>query len=275
MASTPGPYVITSTTLTSTGGVCTNIPTITTTRTVIITAPASATISYPATTYCNNIASAQSVIRTGTAGGTYSSTPNGLLLNVNNGEIIPIASAPGIYTVKYTIASAGGCSPFITQTQVEILASPIVIQPSVSACDTFTLPALAVGNYFAAAGGVGTPLDITVPITAPANQTVYTQPVYIYAVGTNGCITEKSFNVTINTVPAPVYTTTPSNCDTPTGTITVTSPVGAGGALPPDLFISKVSDSNAGSLTYVEIYKSGGKAPPAPTGDVTDRKSVV
>ncbi|MCF6128632.1 fibronectin type III domain-containing protein [Flavobacterium sp. AS60] len=251
LASTPGAYVVTSTSATTIGGVCSTIPFITTTRTVIITAPASATISYPATTYCNSITSPQSVLRNGTAGGTYSSTPAGLLLNVINGDIIPIASTPGLYTVTYTIPGTGGCPPFSTQTQVEILASPIVLQANVTACDTFTLPTLGVGNYYAAAGGVGTPLDVSVPLTS-------SQPVYIYAVGTNGCITERSFNVTINTVPAPTYTVTQSTCTTPSGSITVTSPVSAGNPPPADLFISEVTDADTGSLSYVEIYNGTG-----------------
>jgi gliding motility-associated-like protein len=251
-ASTPGPYVITSTTQTSTGGVCTNIPSITTTRTVI-TAPANATISYSAATYCNSITTAQSVTFTGTTGGSYSASPAGLLLNGNTGEIIPVASAPGVYTVSYTVPASGGCPAFTTSTQVEILASPVLTQTSVAACDTFTLPALAVGNYYAQAGGIGTPLDISVPITS-------NQPVYIYAVGTNGCITERQFNVTINTVATPTFTVTQSSCTSPTGSVTVTSPVSAGNPLPSDLFISEVTDADTGSLTYVEIYNGTGSA---------------
>ncbi|MES2410095.1 MAG: fibronectin type III domain-containing protein [Bacteroidota bacterium] len=253
LASTPGPYVVTSTSATTIGGTCTTIPFITTTRTVIITAPASATISYAAATYCNNIPSAQSVVLTGTSGGTYSSTPAGLLLNAINGEIIPAASTPGVYTVTYTIPAIGGCVAYTTQTQVEILASPTVIQASLTACDSLNLPPLTAGNYYAAAGGVGTPLDPSIPITV-------SQPVYIYTVGTNGCITERSFNVTINTVPAPTYTVTQSTCTTPNGSITVTSPVSAGGPLPTNLFISEVTDAETGSLSYVEIYNGTGSA---------------
>ena len=251
LASTPGAYVVTSTSATTIGGVCSTIPFITTTRTVIITAPANATISYPAATYCNNITSAQGIVRTGTAGGTYSSTPAGLLINAITGEIIPVASAAGVYTVTYTIAATGGCPAYTTTTQVEIFVSPIIIQPSVTACDAFTLPSLAVGNYFAAAGGVGTPLDISIPLTS-------SQPVYIYAVGTNGCVTEKSFNVTINTVPTPTFTVIPSSCTSPTGTLTVNSPVSAGSPPAPNLFISEVTDADTGSLTYVELYNATG-----------------
>lgn len=250
-ASTPGAYVITSTSATTIGGTCTSIPFITTTRTVIITAPASATIAYPNSPYCNSISQAQPVVRTGTTGGTYSASPAGLLINATTGDIIPVASQPGVYTVTYTVAATGGCPAFTTTAQVEILQSPVVNQSNVVACDSFTLPALTVGGYFSQAGGVG-PVDPSIPITS--NQTLY-----IYAVHpTNGCITEKSFTVTINTVPAPTYTTTDSTCTSPTGSITVTSPVAAGSARPTDLFISEVTDAATGSLTYVEIYNGTG-----------------
>ncbi|MGV3695956.1 fibronectin type III domain-containing protein [Flavobacterium sp.] len=250
-ASTPGAYVVTSTSETTIGGTCTSIPFITTTRTVIITAPAAATIAYAAPTYCNSLSITEPVIRTGTSGGTYSATPAGLLINAINGDIVPVASAPGVYTVTYSIAATGGCPVFTTTTQVEILAAPVINQANVTACDTFTLPALAVGNYFSQTGGVGTPLDIAVPITA-------TQPVFIYAQAANGCITERQFTVTINSVPTPTFTVTQSSCTTPTGSITVTSPVSPGGTLPANLFISEVTDADTGSLTYVELYNATG-----------------
>ena len=250
LASVPGNYIVTSTSATTIGGTCNTIPFITTTRTVIITAPANATIAYPAATYCNSITATEPVTLTGTIGGTYSASPAGLLLNVNTGEIIPVASAPGLYTVTYTIPATGGCAPFTTTTQVEILASPVLTQNSVSVCDTFTLPTLTEGGYFTSANGVG-PIDASIPITT-------TQPIFIYAEGANGCITERQFTVTINTVPTPTYTVTQSSCTASTGSITVTSPVSAGGALPNDLFISEVTDADTGSLTYVELYNATG-----------------
>ncbi|WP_396156063.1 fibronectin type III domain-containing protein [Flavobacterium sp.] len=257
---TPGNYIITSTSATTIGGTCNTIPFITTSRTVIITAPASATIAYSAATYCNNISITQGVTRTGTLGGTYSAAPAGLLLNAITGEIIPVASTPGLYTVTYTIPATGGCAVFTTTTQVEILASPVLNQTSVAACDTYTLPALVfdilpgtVGNYYSAPGGVGTPLDINVPITS-------TQPVFVYATATNGCISERQFTVTINTVPTPTFTVIQSSCTVPTGSITVTAPVSAGGPLPANLFISEVTDADTGSLSYVEIYNGTGVA---------------
>ncbi|MCF6131347.1 fibronectin type III domain-containing protein [Flavobacterium wongokense] len=247
--STPGNYIVTSTSATTIGGTCNTIPFITTTRTVIITAPAAATITYPGAPYCKSIITAQAPTRTGTPGGTYSST-TGLVLNAISGEIIPVASEPGVYTVTYTIPATGGCPAFTTDTQVEILASPVITQTSVTACDTFTLPTLTEGGYFTSAGGVG-PIDATIPITA-------TQSLFIYAQGTNGCISEKPITVTINSVPTPTFTVTQSSCTSPTGSITVTSPTSPGGATPLNLFISEVTDADTGSLTYVELYNATG-----------------
>jgi gliding motility-associated-like protein len=259
-ASIPGAYVVTSTSATTIGGTCDTIPFITTSRTVIITAPASATIAYSAASFCNNITTPQAVTRTGTSGGTYSATPAGLVLNAITGEILPVASAAGLYTVTYTVPATGGCPVFTTTTQVEILASPVLTQTSIAACDTYTLPALVfdtlpgtTGNYYSSSGGVGTPLDINVPITA-------TQPVFVYAVGSNGCISERQFTVTINTVPTPTVTLTQSSCTVSTGSITVDTPTSPGGPLPPNLFISEVTDSDTGSLSYVEIYNGTGAA---------------
>jgi len=252
-ASTPGAYVITSTSETTVGGTCNTIPFITTTRTVIITAPADATIVYPHPTYCNSITTMEPITRTGTTGGTYSASPAGLLLNATTGEILPIASTPGVYTVTYTVPASGGCDPFTTTTQVEILAAPVIAQANVTACDTFTLPALPDGAaYYTQPNGQGTPLDPSVEITTTTN------PIYIFATATNGCTTEKQFSVTINTVPEPTFEVTQSTCTTSTGSVTVTSPIAPGVGVPSDLFISEVTDADSGSLTYVEIYNATG-----------------
>ena len=253
LASTPGAYVVTSTSATTIGGVCTSIPFITTSRTVIITAPASATILYSPVTFCNNINSPQPVTRTGTAGGNYTSTPAGLLLNQNTGEIIPVASSPGVYTITYTIPAIGGCVPFVATTTVEILASPIILQPtSVSLCNSYTLPALSVGNYYTATGATGNQLNA-------GDSIISTQTIYIYA-QSNGCTNEKSFTVTINSAPTPTFNITQTTCQNQTGAIEIISPTSAGGPLPNNLFISEVTDEDVGSLTYIELYNGTGSS---------------
>ncbi len=82
-----------------------------------------ATISYPGTPYCKNLAS-QPVTRTGTTGGTYSST-TGLTIDAATGAITPNTSNPGTYTVTYTIVPAGGCDTFTTTTSLTIVSDLI------------------------------------------------------------------------------------------------------------------------------------------------------
>jgi hypothetical protein len=84
----------------------------------------SATISYAGTPFCKSVATAQSVTRTGTAGGVYSASPAGLIINAGTGAITPSTSTAGTYTVTYTIAAAGGCAAFTTTTSVTITAVP-------------------------------------------------------------------------------------------------------------------------------------------------------
>jgi gliding motility-associated-like protein len=124
-ASTPGAYIVTSSTATTVGGPCNTIPFITTTRTIIITAPASATISYSNASYCNTITALQTVTRTGTVGGTYSASPSGLSIDPITGNFVPSASVPNTYTITYSVPASGGCAAFSTTTQVVIIPATV------------------------------------------------------------------------------------------------------------------------------------------------------
>jgi PKD repeat protein len=76
---------------------------------------------------------------------------------------------------------------------VIILEAPLVDDPTdVTACETYTLPALTDGDYFETTGGLN-PLSVGDVITLD-------QTIYVYAV--NGdCEAENSFEVTINDIP--------------------------------------------------------------------------
>ncbi|NDA99332.1 MAG: hypothetical protein EBY31_09050 [Flavobacteriia bacterium] len=91
--STVGTYTV-SYTMLGLGG-CASV---TTTTSVTITAPPSASISYASTSFCQTL-SISSVIQTGTTGGTYTST-SGLSLDVSTGSITPSTSTAGTYTVS-------------------------------------------------------------------------------------------------------------------------------------------------------------------------------
>jgi gliding motility-associated-like protein len=169
------------------------------TYSISIVLPLTATIAYSAPKFCNNINSLQPVTQTGTTGGVYAASPNGgLFINTTTGSINPSLSSPGIYTVTYSIPGSTACVTAAPSATVEILAFPNLVQPSpVVSCNSYLLPALTVGNYYTQSGGVGTPLDITVPITT-------SQTIYIFAGNPSEptCTAEVSFSVTINTATA-------------------------------------------------------------------------
>ena len=117
--STSGTYTVTYTVPPSGGcGV------FTTTTPVTITPAPAATISYAGSPFCNSVAAAQPVTRTGNGGGVFSSSPAGLSLNAATGAVSPSASTPGVYTITYTIAAANGCGALTTTTNITITSSP-------------------------------------------------------------------------------------------------------------------------------------------------------
>jgi hypothetical protein len=88
-------------------------------RVITVTPQPNASISY-STPFCTSVVGAQSVTRTGTAGGSYSSTA-GLTIDPGTGAITPSSSTAGTYTVTYTIAAYGGCSEYSTTFDVIII----------------------------------------------------------------------------------------------------------------------------------------------------------
>ncbi|WP_396141445.1 PKD domain-containing protein, partial [Flavobacterium sp.] len=87
--------------------------------------PSSATISYPSSPFCSS-SSLESVTISGSNSGTFSSSP-GLTIDINSGAINPSVSAPGTYTISYTIIPASAnCPAFITTATVVINNSPTV-----------------------------------------------------------------------------------------------------------------------------------------------------
>ncbi|WP_415776932.1 choice-of-anchor L domain-containing protein, partial [Flavobacterium gelidilacus] len=100
----------------------------------------------------------------------------------------------GTYTV---VVDNNGCTATMSCT-VSVTPAPVLSPVSnVTACDSYILPALSVGDYFSQTGGVGA-IDISVPLTS-------TQTVYVYAESGTApsiCSTEASFTVTINTIVA-------------------------------------------------------------------------
>lgn len=82
----------------------------------------SATVTYPASSYCTSASPVTPTI-TGTLGGTFTSTPGGLTINAGTGQITPATSAAGNYVVTYTFTS--GCTATVTK-NISINAGPAV-----------------------------------------------------------------------------------------------------------------------------------------------------
>ena len=102
-----------------------------------------------------------------------------------------------------------------------------------------------------------------VGVWSPAviNTTVAGTTPYTFTPNAGQCSQPITINVTVNSVPTPtVVVVTQPTCATPTGTVEVTSPISSLGTLPTDLFISEATDSNSGSLSYVEIYNGTGSS---------------
>ena len=101
-------------------------------------------------------------------------------------------SQAGTYAV---LINFNGCTATGTST-VTVVQNPVLApQPDVTACDSYVLPALTVGDYYTGPGGTGTLLPAGTTITS-------SQTICVFA--TNGsCSAEECFDVTINSVQVP------------------------------------------------------------------------
>lgn len=123
--STPGTYTVTYTI--AAAPPCTGF--ITTTSVTVTKAPA-ATIAYHPANLCNAVNTPATpnlpvaVTFTGTTGGVYSIAPAGLPINPATGVIDPSGATAGTYTIKYTVAGAGGCADYNTTTTVVVSSTP-------------------------------------------------------------------------------------------------------------------------------------------------------
>ncbi len=229
----PGPYSGTAT-LTATPSTATcGITGETASRTQVVTAQPSATISYTlaGNPFCKSFAGAASVTRTGTAGGTYTAAPAGLTINAGNGDITPSTSTAGTYTVTYTIAAAGGCTIYQTTASVTITALPTISYAGSPFCTSVTsaqpvtqTPIGYTGLYSAVLGLTLDPStgDITPSTSASGGYSVtYTYGAY------NGCAAGSTNTpVTITDAPTPSVAGGNQNiCGNATATLAANTPV--------------------------------------------------
>ena len=121
-ASAPGLYIVTNTV--SSSATCTER---TSTSTIQIVLPVSASFTYEFPSYCNVLYTTPILpfTFTGATGGTFAANPNGgLYLDVASGAITPSLSSPGIYTVTYVLPGTGACVGSNPTAIVEIIGAP-------------------------------------------------------------------------------------------------------------------------------------------------------
>ncbi|MDT0642798.1 MBG domain-containing protein [Zunongwangia sp. F363] len=95
----------------------------------------------------------------------------------------------GSYSV--TVTDANGCTDTASVTITEPVPYKVDAPTNVTACGSYSLPALTKGNYYTQPDGEGTALSAGAQITS-------TQTLYVYGKNENGCSDENSFEITIN-----------------------------------------------------------------------------
>ncbi|WP_186758759.1 MBG domain-containing protein, partial [Echinicola salinicaeni] len=85
-----------------------------------------ASFSYSSSSYCSDLADPLATI-TGDGGGTFSSSPGGLVMNSSSGRIDLSISTPGTYIITYT--TSGSCPVSETQTVTVVNDDPVITCP--------------------------------------------------------------------------------------------------------------------------------------------------
>ena len=269
-ASTPGTYTVTY----SVGGPCPS----TGTATVTITAPAVATFSYGAATYCVGGTNPAPIFASGATAGTFSSTA-GLVLNATTGTLDLAQSQPGTYTVTNTIAASGGCPAATATAQVSIGTVPVA---SLAASGPTTFCQGGSVTLTANGGGVGSTyqfLNNGQPISGATAATFVASASGSYSVVvTNAGVcstTSAAATVTVNSIATPTLSYAAASFCQGAGTASPAvsisggsfSASGAGLSLNPTTGVLNLSQSQPG--TYTVTYTGGSPCPGSTTAAVT------
>ncbi|KAF2515824.1 T9SS type A sorting domain-containing protein [Flavobacterium salilacus subsp. salilacus] len=155
-----------------------------------------------AQTFCGS-ATVANLVATGATGATFS------WYTAPTGGTALASSAPVSTGTYYVSQTVDACESTRTSVSIAIATATAQDLPDVTACDSYTLAALAAGNnYYTGTGGTGTMLTAGTIITT-------TQLIYIYTqTGTTpNCTDQNSFTVTINTTPNAVAPDDQSVCN--------------------------------------------------------------
>ncbi len=276
-ASTAGAYTVSYTIAAANG--CAQVQA---TAPVTVTSLPAATISYAGTPYCISIVASQSVTHTGSAGGTYTASPEGLSINPSTGAIAPGSSTAGAYTVTYTIAAAGGCSDVTATTPVTItpLQDASFSYGSSTYCSSGTNPTPAItgvsgGTFTSTPAGLVMNSGTGVITLATSSYNLYT----VTYTTPGPCPNTHSVTVTISSQPVAFfgYTGTPycSNSENPLPTFTLGGSAGSFTSTSGLVFASSstgevnISLSTPGTYTVTNtIVAAGGCAEASSTNSI-------
>jgi gliding motility-associated-like protein len=280
--STAGIYTVTYTVAASGG-----CATVTATKSVTITlAPVAPSISYTGSPWCTT-EPAQPVTQTGSSGGTYSSSPGGLIINASSGAITPSTSTAGNYTVTYTVAASGGCAAVSTTTSVTITGNPTATINYTGSpwCTTAAVQSVSLTGTFGYTGGTyssttGLSIDASTGAITPSTSTGGTYTVIYTLAASGGCATvtaTKSVTITLApVVPTISYIGSPWCTTAPVQPVTQTGQTGGIYSSALGLSVSAItgaitpSTSTAGNYTVLyAIAASGGCAAVSSTIPVT------
>jgi hypothetical protein len=255
--------------------------------TVTVNPQPAATISYAGSPYCSSSGIATAT-RTGTTGGTYSSTA-GLSINAATGDVNLAASTAGTYTVTYTVPAAGGCSSFSTTAGITITTQPLLTAsyPGSPYCGkpgvVYPTATALQGAYGTVSGSAGLVMDgfagVDLAATPAGSYTVtYTVP------ASGGCpVYSTSFNIVISAPSSAAISYPGSPLCTSGGIASVSRTGTAGGAFTAAAGLTLNASSGditpaastPGAYTVYYVMVNGGCTDTATTSVIIDTPSIA
>ncbi len=246
---------------------------------VVVNPATTAAFSYPAASFCASGAGAVAPTVAGTAGGSFSASPAGLVLDASTGAITASTSPAGTYTVTYAVA--GPC-PSNRTTQVTITAPGAAgfSYAQTSYCPTGTAtPALATGST--AGAFAATPAGLSLNASTGAVDLSLSQP-GTYTVSNTltaggGCAAiSASTTLTVNPTTTAAFSYSAASFCT-SGTLAVPTVTGTAGgnfsASPTGLTLNAstgaITASSSPAGTYTVTYAVTGPCPSSSTTQVT------
>jgi gliding motility-associated-like protein len=187
--------------------------------------PAQILSTNPSTSCSNELANLSATANT--ADILWYENPNGGSTIHTGTSYSPVLSSTTTYWV---LPSNNGCT---SGTRIPVTATvnpaPAVDAPAdISACDSYTLPALTDGNYFTATNGTGSPMNAGEIITSTMTLFVYSE-----ATTAPNCSAESSFVITIRNTTTTNFTPIDAICQGDVLTLPATSIEGFTGSWSP------------------------------------------